>query len=81
MPKVVRIGVGILLVLGGMVGFLPVLGFWMIPFGLFILTFDLPWVRPYYRRFRVWAWKIMARLRRTPAWQGARRAWRRLVGR
>jgi hypothetical protein len=81
MPKAVRIGAGILLVLGGMVGFLPVLGFWMIPFGLFILTFDLPWVRPYYRWLRVWVWKIMARLRRTPAWQGARRAWRRLAGR
>jgi membrane protein len=75
MPKVVRIAVGILLVLSGLVGFLPVLGFWMVPLGLFVLTFDLPWLRPYYRRLRVWAWKFVARLRRTAAWRIGLRAW------
>lgn len=75
MPKPLRIVAGILLVLCGLVGFLPVLGFWMIPLGLFVLTFDLPWIRPYYRRVRVYGWKVMARLRRTAAWRVARRAW------
>ena len=32
--KPIRIGLGILLIAGGLVGFLPVLGFWMIPLGL-----------------------------------------------
>jgi hypothetical protein len=52
----------------------------MVPVGLFVLTFDLPWIRPYYRRLRVWAWKVMARLRRTAAWQAVRRWWRGLSG-
>ena len=57
----VRIGIAIALILGGMVGFLPLLGFWMVPLGLLLLSLDLPplaravdrlafWVR---RRYRV----------------------------
>jgi hypothetical protein len=34
-------------------GFLPVLGFWMIPLGLLILSLDLPLVR---RWRRSWSW-------------------------
>jgi hypothetical protein len=30
------------LVVGGILGFLPILGFWMIPLGLFVLSYDLP---------------------------------------
>jgi hypothetical protein len=45
-----RIGLGLLLIAGGLVGFLPVLGFWMIPLGLVVLSVDLPPVR----RFRRW---------------------------
>lgn len=41
-PKPVRIIVGILFVLFGLVGFLPVLGFWMVPVGLAILAIDIP---------------------------------------
>jgi len=40
-----RILVGVLLVLFGLVGFLPVVGFWMIPAGLAILSIDIPVVR------------------------------------
>lgn len=43
---VVRILLGIALVLGGLIGFLPILGFWMIPLGLLVLAIDLPFVRP-----------------------------------
>lgn len=43
---VVRVLLGIALVLGGLIGFLPILGFWMIPLGLLVLAIDLPFVRP-----------------------------------
>ena len=49
-----RIGLGILLVAGGLVGFLPVLGFWMIPLGLLVLSVDLPPIRRLRRRLTVW---------------------------
>jgi hypothetical protein len=52
--KPIRIGLGILLVAGGLVGFLPVLGFWMIPLGLFVLSVDLPIVRRWRRQLTVW---------------------------
>lgn len=42
----VRIPLGTGLVLGGAVGFLPILGFWMIPLGLLVLAKDVPVVRP-----------------------------------
>ncbi len=50
----IRIGLGILLVAGGFVGFLPVLGFWMIPLGLLVLSVDLPIVRRWRRQLTVW---------------------------
>ena len=37
--------VGILFVIGGLFGFLPVLGYWMIPLGLALLAVDWPWAR------------------------------------
>jgi hypothetical protein len=52
--KPVRVGFGILLVAGGLVGFLPVVGFWMIPLGLLVLSVDIPVVRRWRRRFAVW---------------------------
>lgn len=36
-----RIPLGILLVLGGIFSFLPVLGLWMLPLGLLLLAIDL----------------------------------------
>jgi hypothetical protein len=52
--KPIRIGLGILLIAGGLLGFLPVLGFWMIPLGLLVLSVDLPVVRRWRRQFTVW---------------------------
>lgn len=40
--RIVRIPLGILLVLGGVFSFLPVLGIWMLPLGLILLAIDLP---------------------------------------
>ncbi|KQN74064.1 hypothetical protein DevBK_05050 [Devosia sp. BK] len=39
--RLIRIPLGILLVLGGIFSFLPVLGIWMLPLGLLILAIDL----------------------------------------
>jgi hypothetical protein len=44
-----RMGLGIILVAGGFLGFLPILGFWMVPLGLAILGVDFPPVRRFYR--------------------------------
>lgn len=52
--RIARILIGVLLVLGGIAGFLPVLGFWMIPLGLLVLSVDLPRVRRWRRQFLVW---------------------------
>jgi 4-alpha-glucanotransferase len=40
-----RLGAGILFVLFGFVGFLPILGFWMVPLGLIILAQDSKWLQ------------------------------------
>lgn len=40
-----RIPAAILLVLGGLVGFLPLLGFWMIPLGLALIAYDIPFLQ------------------------------------
>ena len=41
---VIRIGLGIVLIIGGILGFLPILGFWMIPLGIAVLAVDIPFV-------------------------------------
>ena len=52
--KLIRIGFGILLIALGLLGFLPVLGFWMIPLGLLVLSIDIPIVRRWRRQLAVW---------------------------
>ena len=52
--RAVRIGLGSLLVGGGVLGFLPILGFWMVPVGLLVLSVDIPAVRRLRRRAAVW---------------------------
>lgn len=52
--KPMRIGLGTMLVGGGLLGFLPVLGFWMIPLGFLVLSVDLPAVRRWRRQLTVW---------------------------
>jgi hypothetical protein len=50
LPRPVRIVVGILFVMFGLVGFLPILGFWMVPVGLGILAIDIPIVKKFVNR-------------------------------
>ncbi|OYX41314.1 MAG: hypothetical protein B7Z02_15960 [Rhodobacterales bacterium 32-67-9] len=40
-PPGLRSLLGLALVAGGIVGFLPVLGFWMIPLGLLVIALDV----------------------------------------
>jgi hypothetical protein len=48
-----RIALGIALMLGGLLWFLPILGIWMIPLGLFVLSLELASVRRLRRRLIV----------------------------
>jgi hypothetical protein len=50
-----RRSIGILLCIGGILGFLPVLGYWMFPLGIALLSVDWAWARRLYRRMFV-AW-------------------------
>ncbi len=52
--RIARIIIGLALIAGGVLGFLPVLGFWMVPLGLLVLSVDLPIVRRMRRRIEVW---------------------------
>jgi hypothetical protein len=49
-----RIALGMAFVTGGFMWFLPVLGLWMLPLGLLILSIDFAVVRKLRRRFTVW---------------------------
>lgn len=61
-----RMGLGFLFILGGIFSFLPILGIWMLPLGLFILSIDIPPVRRFTRVLRVklglWAGKRFPKL-------------------
>ena len=48
-----RTALGIVLIFFGILGFLPVVGFWMIPLGLLILSQDFVSVRRFRRRWTV----------------------------
>jgi hypothetical protein len=49
-----RVAIGVVLILGGILGFLPVLGFWMIPLGLLVLSYEFAVVRRLRRRLTLW---------------------------
>ncbi|MET3661118.1 hypothetical protein [Aquamicrobium ahrensii] len=49
-----RIFIGVGLIALGCFGFLPVLGFWMIPLGLLVLSYEFARVRRWRRRSAVW---------------------------
>ena len=54
MPWLVRVTIGILLLLAGLLGALPILGFWMIPLGLLVLSLDFRWARRGYLSIVLW---------------------------
>jgi hypothetical protein len=63
----IRIPVGIFLIVAGLLGFLPILGFWMVPLGLLLLAQDIPLLKRPVGRVLVWI---------NRAWQKAKRRWR-----
>ena len=55
-----RVALGSGLIVGGIFGFLPVLGFWMIPLGLAFIALDIPWTR---HRIHRWMYQLEVELR------------------
>ena len=61
-----RLPVATVFIAGGLLGFLPVLGFWMLPLGFLLLAVDMPRLRPVVGagivRARVWlrrrGWRV-----------------------
>lgn len=52
--RMLRISIGVLLVLFGTFGFLPILGFWMLPLGVLVLSYEYALIRRWRRRSAVW---------------------------
>ena len=50
----VRIPVGILLIIGGILSFLPILGVWMVPLGALLLAQDVPFLKRPVARALMW---------------------------
>lgn len=49
-----RVAIGFALCFLGLLGFLPVLGFWMIPLGILVLSYEFAVVRRFRRRGVIW---------------------------
>lgn len=64
----IRLPLGLLFIAGGFMGFLPILGFWMLPLGILLIAIDVPMVRRWV--LRVWP-RIEARWR---LWRSRRRS-------
>lgn len=68
--RLLRLALGWILLLGGVIGFLPIVGFWMVPLGLLVLSVDLAFVRRFRRRIEVLVF------RRWREWRAGRAAQR-----
>ena len=67
--RLARTIIGVALIIFGIFGFLPVLGFWMIPLGLLVLSIDSPWVRRMRREYSV---KLIRWLKANFSWLWSR---------
>ena len=50
----IRAPVGLILLIGGIFSFLPILGIWMLPLGLLLMAYDVPLLRKPVARFTFW---------------------------
>ena len=57
-PPGVRTVIGLLFMVGGVFGFLPILGFWMFPLGLAFVALDIP---PLRKRIDNWMENLRAK--------------------
>ena len=57
---IVRLTLGIVFMIGGLLWFLPVLGLWMLPLGILMIGMCIPY---FYRRIRVWMRKLRNEIR------------------
>jgi hypothetical protein len=64
----IRLPLGAVLVFCGLLGFLPILGFWMLPLGLLLIARDVPSLEPPLARMFAWL------NRRMPNWTPKTRA-------
>jgi hypothetical protein len=68
----VRLLTAMLLIVGGIFSLLPILGLWMLPLGLALMSDDVPWLKTPLECAAHWI---------EGAWRKARTAWRNRVGR
>ncbi len=70
--RILRLPLSVVLIIGGLLSFLPFLGIWMLPVGLLLLAVDLPFLRAptsaLVIRARRWIAVWMRRVR--ARWQG-----------
>jgi len=52
--RLIRIPLGMLLIVGGIFSFLPVLGLWMLPLGLMLIAQDIPFLQGPIARLLGW---------------------------
>lgn len=52
--RIGRIILGSVLIVAGILGFLPILGFWMLPLGFLVISQELPVARRMRRRIALW---------------------------
>ncbi len=71
--RLVRLPLALLLIVGGVVSFLPVLGIWMLPLGLLLLAVDLPFLRGPISRLVIRARLAVRKLARSwRKWRGGK---------
>ena len=66
LPPGVRLAIGLLLIAGGLLFFLPVLGLWMLPLGIAIASLDIAPLLRAWRKRRIARRKAEARPERGP---------------
>jgi hypothetical protein len=71
LPPGLRSLVGVLLIVAGIFGFLPILGFWMIPVGSAFIGLDIP---PLRRRLKQWLAETGPAREARPTMQGSNKA-------
>ncbi len=62
--KPFRITLGSVLVFFGIFGFLPIVGFWMIPAGIAVLSVDVPWAKRVWDRMEAWYGRTLTKARK-----------------